>query len=337
MAMTNWKRLAALAACGALAAGLLAGCGRQDSRLQTVRLCEVTHSIFYAPQYVAMELGYFEEEGLAVELSNGGGADKVMSAVLSDNIDIGFSGPEACIYVYNEGQEDYPRVFAQVTQRDGSLLVARQPDEDFSWDQLKGTHVLPGRKGGVPYMAFEYALRRNGIDPQTDLYLDHSIQFDNMAGAFLGGTGDYVTLFEPTASSLQAEGRGYIVAAVGDEAGDIPYTAYYAKQSYMDAHPDVIQKFTNALYRAQQWVDAHTAAEVARVVAPQFADTDPALLESAVQSYKDIGAYCTAPAMSEESFSRLQEVMTQAGELEQTAPFADVVDNTFAENAQNGG
>lgn len=329
------KRLLALGCAGALAVGMLAGCGQEET-LQTVRLCEVTHSIFYAPQYVAMELGYFEDEGLAVELSNGGGADKVMSAVLSDNIDIGFSGPEACIYVYNEGKEDYAQVFAQVTCRDGSLLVGREPEEDFTWDQLKGKHVLPGRKGGVPYMAFEYALRQNGIDPETDLYLDNSVQFDNMTGAFLGGTGDYVTMFEPTASSVQAEGRGYIVAAVGDEAGDIPYTAYYAKQSYIEEHPDVIQKFTNAISKAQQWVASHTAAEVAEVVAPQFADTDLELLESAVQSYKDIGAYSTQPAMSEESFNRLQEVMTQAGELEQTAPFSEVVDNTFAEKAQAG-
>lgn len=333
MAMAKARRWAALACAAALAAAL-AGCGQAgDGQLQTVRLCEVTHSIFYAPQYVALELGFFEEEGLAVELTNGGGADKVMSAVLSDHIDIGFSGPEACIYVHNEGGDDAPRVFAQVTRRDGSFLVGRRPQEDFSWQSLKGAHVLPGRKGGVPYMAFEYALRRNGIDPQTDLTLDTSVQYDNMTGAFLGGTGDYVTMFEPTASAVQAEGRGYIVAAVGDEAGDIPYTAYYAKPSYLEEHPDIIQKFTNALYKGQQWVAGHTAAEIAQAVAPQFADTDLTLLESAVQSYKDIGAYADRPAMSEESFNRLQTVMTQAGELDTPADFDAVVDNSFAEQA----
>ena len=203
------KKVMALLLCGALALGAFAGCGAETG-LQKVRLCEVTHSIFYAPQYVALEKGFFAEEGLDVELSNGGGADKVMSAVLSDNIDIGFAGPESCVYVYNEGKEDYTEVFAQLTKRDGSFLVAREPDEGFTWDKLKGTHILPGRKGGVPYMAFEYAIRQNGMDPATDMYLDNSIQFDNMTGAFLGGTGDYVTMFEPAASSVEAEGKGYI-------------------------------------------------------------------------------------------------------------------------------
>ena len=194
-------------------------------------VCEVTHSIFYAPQYVALAKGFFADEGLDVELSNGGGADKVMSAVLSGNVDIGFAGPEASIYVYNEGKEDYTEVFAQVTKCDGSFLVGREKDDSFTWDKLAGKHILPGRKGGVPYMAFEYAIRKNGMDPASDLLLDNSIQFDNMTGAFLGGTGDYVTMFEPTASSVEAEGKGYIVAAVGEEAGEMPYTAYFAKRA----------------------------------------------------------------------------------------------------------
>lgn len=327
------KKVMALLLCGALALGAFAGCGAETG-LQKVRLCEVTHSIFYAPQYVALEKGFFAEEGLDVELSNGGGADKVMSAVLSDNIDIGFAGPESCVYVYNEGKEDYTEVFAQLTKRDGSFLVAREPDEGFTWDKLKGTHILPGRKGGVPYMAFEYAIRQNGMDPATDMYLDNSIQFDNMTGAFLGGTGDYVTMFEPTASSVQAEGKGYIVAAVGDEAGDIPYTAYFAKKSYIEKNSELIQKFTNAIYKGQQWVQTHTAAEVAEAVKGQFADTDVALLESAVQRYKDIGAYSLDPVMTQDSFDRLQEVITLAGELKEKAPYDKVVNNTFAEKAR---
>ena len=225
------NKMIALALTAVLCLGALTGCGRSEASMEKVTVCEVTHSIFYAPQYAAMALGFFEEEGLDVELSNGGGADKVMSAVLSGSIDIGFAGPEASIYVYNEGKEDFTQVFAQMTKRDGSFLVARQPDDAFTWDKLKGAHILPGRKGGVPYMAFEYAIRKNGMDPATDMNLDTSVQFDNMTGAFLGGTGDYVTMFEPTASAVQAEGKGYIVAAVGDEAGEIPYTAYCAKQS----------------------------------------------------------------------------------------------------------
>ena len=329
------KRTAAALAAAVMAVSLAACSGQESTALTKVRLCEVTHSIFYAPQYVALEKGFFEEEGLEVKLSNGGGADKVMSAVLSDSIDIGFAGPESCIYVYNEGKEDYPKVFAQMTKRDGSFLVGRQEDEDFQWTELKGAHILPGRKGGVPYMAFEYAIRQNGLDPETDVYLDNSIQFDNMTGAFLGGTGDYVTMFEPTASSVEAEGKGHIVAAVGDAAGDLPYTAYFAKQSYMEQNPDVIEGFVRAIYRGQQWVQEHSAEEVAKVVQPQFADTDLELLTKAVENYQRVGAYSTTPVMTEESFNKLQEIMQSAGELDDTAPFHEIVDNSYAEKAQD--
>lgn len=316
----------------ALCAAALSGCSSKND-LQTVRLCEVTHSIFYAPQYAAMELGYFEEEGIEIELSNGGGADKVMSAVLSDSMDIGLAGPEACIYVYNEGNDDYPQVFAQLTKRDGSMLVGRTEQPDFTWQSLKGSHILPGRKGGVPYMAFEYALKENGLDPTADLLLDTSVQFDNMTGAFLGGTADYVTVFEPAASSLQAEGKGYIVAAVGDAVGDLPYTAYFAKSSYMEENAELIQGFTNAVAKGESWVKTHSAEEVAKLVAPHFADTDLELLTSAVENYQKVGAYCETPVMSKESFDRLQTVMESAGELSQRAAFDAVVNNTFAEKS----
>lgn len=316
----------------ALCAAALSGCSSKND-LQTVRLCEVTHSIFYAPQYAAMELGYFEEEGIEIELSNGGGADKVMSAVLSDSMDIGLAGPEACIYVYNEGKDDYPQVFAQLTKRDGSMLVGRTEQPDFTWQSLKGSHILPGRKGGVPYMAFEYALKENGLDPAADLLLDTSVQFDNMTGAFLGGTADYVTVFEPVASSLQAEGKGYIVAAVGDAVGDLPYTAYFAKSSYMEENAELIQGFTNAVAKGEAWVKTHSAEEVAKLVAPHFADTDLELLTSAVENYQKVGAYCETPVMSKEGFDRLQTVMESAGELSQRAAFDAVVNNTFAEKA----
>ncbi len=298
-----------------------------------IRLCEVTHSIFYAPQYVALALGFFEEEGLAVELSNGQGADAVMAAVLSGNIDIGFAGPEASIYVYNEGKEDYTQVFAQVTQRDGAFLLARQPDEAFSWEKLRGKTLLPGRKGGVPYMALEYVLRKNGIDPAKDTLLDHSVQYSMMTAAFTGGTGDYVTAFEPTASMLEQEGKGYIVASVGAAAGEIPYTAYFAKKSYLEKNRETVQKFTNALYRGQRWVATHTAAEIAATVQDSFPDTAPALLEKAIESYRAIDAWCATPEMSAESFDRLQQVMTEAGELTKTADFASVVNNLFARKA----
>ena len=312
----------------------LVGCGKKDTGLTKVRVCEVTHSIFYAPQYAAIALGFFEEEGIEIELSNGQGADAVMAAVLSGNINIGFAGPEASIYVYNEGKKDYTQVFAQITQRDGSFLIAREPDDDFTWDKVKGKTILPGRKGGVPYMALEYVLRQNGIDPYADTTLDNSVQFSMMTAAFTGGTGDYVTAFEPTASMLQQEGKGYIVASVGEASGDIPYTAYFAKKSFIDKNSDLIQRFTNAVYKGQQWVATHTDAEVAKAVAEFFPDTSLELLTASVASYRAIDAWNTDPVMSEDSFNRLQTVMTEAGELTKTADYSKVVNNTFAKKAK---
>lgn len=257
-----------------------------------------------------------------------------MAAVLSGNIDIGFAGPEASIYVYNEGKEDYTQVFAQMTQRDGSFLVGRKKDASFSWDKIRGKTILPGRKGGVPYMALEYVIRKNGVDPYKDVTLDNSIQFALMAGAFTSGTGDYVTLFEPTASMLEAEGKGYIVASIGKESGEIPYTAYFAKKSYIEKNADLIERFTRAVYKGQQWVASHTAREVAEIVAPSFPDTSVDLLTTVVQRYKDIDAWSPDPVLKESSFSLLQEVMTQAGELKQAAPYGKVVNTAFAEKVK---
>ena len=326
------KRILVLALCVVLLCSLLAGCGTPKVA-DKVKVCEVTHSIFYAPQYVALAKGFFAEEGIEVELSNGGGADKVMSAVLSGSVDIGLAGPEASVYVFNEGKEDFTQVFAQLTACDGSFLVSRTEQPNFKWTDLKGKHILPGRKGGVPYMAFQYAIKQNGMDPATDMLLDNSIQFDMMTGAFLGGTGDYVTMFEPTASSVVAEGKGYIVASVGEEAGAMPYTAYFTTQSFLKEKSDLAQRFTNAVYKGQRWVATHTAQEIAAAVKEYFAETDPALLASAVQRYKDIGAYSQTPVLTQESFDLLQTVIMSAGELKEKAPYDKVINNTFAEKA----
>lgn len=323
--------------CGALAAAIsaaaLCACTPSRANTDTIRVCEVTHSVFYAPQYAAIELGFFEDEGISIELTNGGGADKVMSAVLSEHCDIGLAGPEASIYIYHEGRQDHTQVFAQLTQRDGSILMSRHEEPDFRWSSLAGKHILPGRRGGVPYMAFEYALRQNGLSPKTDVMLDTSVQFENMTGAFLAGTADYVTVFEPTASSLAAQGKAYVAAAVGDAVGDLPYTAYFAKKSFLQEKGALIERFTRALARGQQWVAEHSAQEVANTIAPHFADTELPLLESAVARYQRIGAYCPDPVLREEGFARLQDVMMQAGELDTPAPFEAIVDNTFAYHA----
>ena len=300
-------------------------------KTETVRLNEVTHSVFYAPQYVALKLGFFKEEGVNVELTNGGGADKVMTAVLSGQSDIGLAGPEACIYVYNQGKDDYPRIFAQLTKRDGSFLVGREAGA-FQWSDLKGKTVIGGRAGGVPEMTLEYVMRQNGVIPQQDAEVDTSVQFNMMAGAFTGGSGDYVTLFEPTATEVELAGKGYILASIGQESGEIPYTAYFASQSYMSAHPEIIQQFTNAVAKGQAWVQSHTAAGVAEAIADQFPDTDLEVLTAVVQRYKDIDAWNAAPEMDQAALERLETVMETAGELahEDWVDFDALVDNSFA-------
>ncbi|MCX8129628.1 MAG: ABC transporter substrate-binding protein [Clostridia bacterium] len=307
------------------------GCGERE--LVKVKLSEVTHSVFYAPQYVAINEGFFKEEGLDIELANGQGADKVMTAVLSGQSDIGLAGPEASIYVYNEGKEDYSVVFAQLTKRDGSFMVGRNPEQGFKWSNLKGKTIIGGRKGGVPEMTLEYVLKKNGLTPGKDVAVDTSVQFALMAGAFVGGKGDYVTLFEPTASLLEKEGKGYILASVGKDSGEIPYTAYFAKKSYIEENRDIIQKFTNAIYKGQLWVEKHTPEEIARLIKPSFPDADETLLVTVAKRYKDQDAWCKDPLLKRGALDLLQEVIQTAGELKKNAPYDKVVNTSFAEKA----
>ncbi|MBO5930033.1 MAG: ABC transporter substrate-binding protein, partial [Clostridia bacterium] len=285
--------------------------------------------------YAAISQGFFAEEGIEIELSNLGGADKVMSAVLSNQIDVGFCGPEASIYVYNEGREDYTQVFAQMTKRDGSFLVGKDKPEVFDWNQLKGKTVIPGRKGGVPYMTFEYLLKEKGIDPKNDLNLDDSIQFSLMAGAFSGSDAEYVTLFEPTASMIEQEQKGYILASIGQESGEIPYTAYCAKKSYIEGNEDLIQRFTNAIYKGLVWVNEHSAEEVAKAILDAFPDTDLPLLTKVVQRYKDIDSWKVNPILEQADFDKLQTIMESAGELNKKAPYDKVINNQYAKLATN--
>ncbi len=303
----------------------------ETGNLKTVQLNEVTRSVFYAPQYVAIANGFFEQGGLKLEITTGQGADKVMTAILAGQSDIGLCGPEAAIYVYNEGKEDYIEVFAQLTQKDGSFLISKERTNNFSWQDLKGKTVIPGRKGGVPYMTLEYVLKKNGLNPQTDLTLDDSIKFDLMAGAFSGGNAEYVTLFEPTASMTQDAGKGYIVASVGEEAGEVPYTAYCAKKSYIKNNSKTIEEFTRATYKGEQWVKEHTAREIAEKIQDFFPDTTLNSLENSVQKYKDIDAWRDTPVLKESAFDKLQEIMSEAGELTTKAPYNKIVNNSFAE------
>ncbi len=310
---------------------VVAGCGQQGK--QKVRLIEVTHSVFYAPQYVAIHEGYFADEGIDIELTTGEGADKVMTAVLAGQADIGFMGPEAAIYVYNEGKEDYAQVFAQLTQTDGSFLVGREPDPDFKWEDLKGKTIIGGRKGGVPEMSLEYVLKKHGLTPGVDVEVLTNIQFALMAGAFTGGTGDYVTLFEPVASAVENEGSGYVLASVGVAAGNIPFTTYAAKKSFIEKNKDLIQRFTNAIYRGQQFVHEKSPEEIAKAIQPAFPDSDLGLLTQVAKRYKDQNSWPDNPVLKEEDFYHLQEIMEMAGELDKIAPYDQLINNEFAEKA----
>lgn len=300
---------------------------------QKLKVSEVTHSVFYAPQYVAMNLGFFKNHNIEIELINSQGADKVMTALLSGQVDIGFAGPEAAIYVYLQGKENYPKVFAQVTKRDGSFLVGRNLNEEFEWSNLKGKHILPGRKGGVPYMTLEYVIKNNGMDPSEDMNFDNTISFDAMTAAFVGGVGDYVTIFEPTATELELEGKVKILASVGEASGEIPYTVYFANKNLIAKNPMLIQNFVDALYEGQVWVKEHTDLEVAQVLVESFPGTSIEILEKVVARYRSIDAWNTTPVMSEEAFNRLQDVIEEAGELQDRVTFEALVDNTYAQKA----
>lgn len=310
---------------------VLAGCGKKE--LTKVRLNEVTHSVFYAPMYIAMAQGFFEQEGIEIELTNGAGSDKVMTALLSGSADIGLMGPEATIYVYNQGKEDYVQMFAQITKRDGSFLMAREPDPNFTWEKVKGKHLIGGRKGGVPEMTLEYVLKKHGLQPGRDVNVDTSIQFALMSGAFKGGKGDYVTLFEPVASTLEEEKAGYIVASVGRDSGEIPYTGLAAKKSYIDKNKDLVQRITNAIYRGQIWAKNHNPEEIASAILPHFPGIDLEIMKTVAKRYKEQDTWMETPVMKQEAFDRLQEVIRLAGELDKEVPFDQVINNEFAEKA----
>lgn len=303
----------------------LFGCKENNSGLTKVRLNEVAHSIFYAPQYVAIELGYFEEEGIDLELTTGFGADKTMTAVLTDAADIGFMGSESTIYTYVEGADDYPVNFAQLTQRAGNFLVSRKPIENFSWSDVMNTTVLGGRAGGMPQMIFEYILKKNGINPKTDLEIIQNIDFGLTAGAFSSGKGDFTVEFEPGATNLELEGTGYVVASLGVDSGYVPYTAYSAKKSYIDKNPEIIQGFIRAIEKGMDYVDTHTPEEIAAVIAPQFKDTDEATIALIVDRYKSQDTWKTDTTFEKEAFDLLVDILMDAGELDGKVPYEDLV------------
>lgn len=298
---------------------------KEEVKLEKVKLAEVAHTIFYAPQYVAIEKGYFKDLGIDLELTLTPGADKVTAAVLSGDVDMGFCGSEATIYVYNGGTKDYLQTFAQATQKDGTFIVSREEYKNFTLNDLKGKTVVGGRAGGMPEMTFEYSLRENGIDPKKDLNIDTSVAFAAMSGSFIGGNGDFVTLFEPNATQVEQQGYGHVVASVGELGGVVPYTSYSAKKSYLKNNKDIVKNFTKAIQKGLDYVHNHTDLEVAKVILKQFPDTSLNDIESAVKRYREIEAWPKTTEFSKDSFNHLQDIMIDSGELEAKVSYKDLM------------
>lgn len=301
----------------------------KESGLTKVTLAEVAHSVFYAPQYAAISEGYFEDEGIDLEGVLTPGADAVMAAVLSGDVDIGFSGTEATIYVYNGGEENYPVTFAALTKRDGAFLVSREKIDNFTLDDLKGKTVLGGRKGGMPEMTFEWALKENGIDPKNDLTIDTSVAFAAMQGAFIGGNGDFVTLFEPNATAVESQGLGYVVAYVGTYGGEVPYTAYNARKNYIDENKDLIKGFSRAIDRGLDFVANNSAEVIADSITSFFPDTSKNDLITIINRYKDNDAWRETIAINEEEWKHIQDIMIYSGELDEYVPYEDLIYNEY--------
>ena len=320
---------------------LLSGCGSSNSKTAGVSekngtkviLNEVAHSVFYAPLYVAIEKGYFAEEGLDLELVTGYGADKTMTAVLSGEAQIGFMGSESSIYTYNQGAEDYVINFAQLTQRAGNFLVSREPIENFDLSMLAGKTVLGGRAGGMPEMVFEYILKKNNLNPATDLTIDQSIDFGSTAAAFSGGQGDFTVEFEPHATALETKGDGYVVASLGEESGYVPYTAFSVKKSFIEQNRETIQQFTNALQKGMNYVNQSSPADIAKTISPQFPETDIETLTTIVSRYYDQKTWKEDLVFEEESFTLLLNILEEAGELSERVPYENLVNTDFAKEA----
>lgn len=309
---------------------MLTGCSCSKNDENTIRLSEVTRSIFYAPLYIAINNGYMEDEGLNIELTTGNGADKCMTALVSGSADVALMGPEATVYVVEQGKKDAPKVFGQLTKRDGSFIVSRTNETNFTWSNFTNKEILGGRRGGVPAMTLEYALRQNGLINGTNVTINYDVEFANMSGAFVGGTGDYVTLFEPNASELVKNNKGYIVTSVGEMAGEVPFTAFTANESYIKNNKEQLKKFLKAIMKGYNYLLTASIDDIAAALQPHFSGSNLEIIKSGIQSYKDIDAWAESPIMKTSAYDRLITIMTQANELTTNIPFEKVVDNSIA-------
>jgi NitT/TauT family transport system substrate-binding protein len=308
-------------------------CAKKDTGLKKIVLNEVTRSVFYAPLYAAVSRGFFEEESLELEIVTGGGSDASMTALLAGEADFALMGPETGVYVVNEGKTEHPVIIGQLTKRDGSFLLGREKAEPFSWEQLRGKSVIGGRVGGMPYMTLMWVLNKNGLTPGEDVEVISNIQFNLMGGAFQSGTGDYVTLFEPTATAFQDNGSGYIVANIGLESGEVPYTAFMTSPKTVKDDPELVLSFVRAIVKAQKWVWSASDNDVAKAMQPFFPDTDIPTLETVARSYRETDSWMKTPVMTEDAFHRLLEIIDFNGQLKAPVEFKELVDNSFAEKA----
>lgn len=304
---------------------------KEKNKLTKVKVAEVAHSVFYAPQYVAVKKGYFKDEGLDVDIILTPGADKVASAVLSGDVQIGFCGSEQSIYIYNSGKKDYMVNFAALTKRDGSFIVSRKKEKDFKLDNLKGKYIIGGRKGGMPEMTLEYTLKENNIDLK-DVTIDTSVEFASMASAFISGTGDYVTLFEPSATKLENEGKGYVVGYLGEFGGKVPYTSYNALKSYIKNNKDTIQKFTNAIDKGLDYVWKTDDEQLAKDLVEFFPDMTINELKTMIKRYKDNDAWMKNTYLGEKEFNHMQDIVIEAGIIDKKVPYKKLVDTSFSKN-----
>ena len=306
-------------------------CTSSSDNKSSIRLVEVTHSIFYAPQYVALSQGFFEQEGLSIELVNGNGGDKTMTTLLAGEADIVLVGVEAGIYVTARSNSYTVKAFAQLTQTDGSFLISRKPIEQFDWQMLKDQSLLGQRRGGMPQMVSEYVQRKNNLTPHEDVQIIQNVDYQNLGNAFLAGTGDFAQLFEPLASKIEEEGKGYIVASFGKESGHLPYTCYLAKKDWLHDNPDTAQKFVRAIYKGQIWVDNHSPEEIASAIQSYFPDTDRSTLVRVIKRYKDQNSYAENPLIDPNEYQHFLDIMSQSGELPKNVPYEQLIDNRVSQ------
>ena len=330
IAMNKLKKFLCIAFASLFSLLPLSSCKKDTEEMKTIKVNEVTHSVFYAPLYLADALGYFAEENIQLDLTNGGGADNVMASVLSGDSDIGFCGPEAALYVLIGGSTDVPTVIGQLTKRDGSFLVSRNPEPDFTWESLKGKEILAGRKGGVPAMTFEYVLNNHNLKDGVDLTLNYDVAFNLMVSAFEAGTADYCTMFDPTAYEYEAAGKGYVVASVGEASGEVPYTCFIAKNSWISKNKERAEGFLRAVTKAVKYLNETPSSKVAEYLVGYFEGVSKTSLTASVERYIQIDAWRSNLSMTEDSFERLQTIIENAGELSRRAKMNELVDNSYA-------